>query len=413
MDTIQSKRHGRVNVNISNRTKSRRLPATAPDAELAGLSSKPKLNGSRHVAADASNPDTRPDKTLAALYAAGMLAVMLLAANTWLVQLPNSNRTALNWLVSVALLFAAGMWLLPWHRFDRKLSLVPVLIGSSFIALSVYFSGGWDSPFSIFYILVVIFCIIHLSPKLAALWAGLTLLVSLSPQIYNPDMRLLSQHLVFQASVYLLALVSWYAVVGRMRSGYEAELRKAQELKNYFQREASVDRLTNIYNRAHFEDQLREEFERTRRLGGDFVLVFLDLDNFKQLNDSYGHQMGDKALRLVAQILQSNARQIDVVARYGGDEFAVLMPGTYFTGARNFSERIRREVAERSRLNLDFAIHLSAGVVRFSRDISNYQQLLEAADDAMYLAKRQGKGRLLTLASLDPNKDGGETGLGD
>ena len=344
--------------------------------------------------------DSHLRKVLVVLYVAGMW-VVLLAANIRLVQLPDADRLALNWLVLLTGLLVAGATLFPWHRFDRNLLLVPALVGINLIALAVYFSGGWSSPLSIFYLFAVVFCAIYFTSRLAALCVGLVLLVSLSPQLYAPDTALLVEHAVVYAPAYLaLAFVSWYMRKCILQE-YEINLQKVREIEDRFQREASADRLTAVYNRDYFETRLSEEFSRTQRLSGGFVVVFLDLDDFKQINDTYGHRTGDKALKLVADVLRSNARQIDVVARYGGDEFAVLMPSTSLSGVRNFFERIRTEVVERTLLTLGFAIHLSAGVAKFDDDVEDPLDLLETADEAMYQAKRQGKDHIVTMSS-DP-----------
>lgn len=174
--------------------------------------------------------------------------------------------------------------------------------------------------------------------------------------------------------------------------------------------EARVDRLTGILNRVHFEARLSEELERDRGFGDCFVLVFFDIDEFRTLNGAHGRQTGDDALVLMAHVLRSNARQVDVVARYGSDEFVVLMPGASLLGARNFFERVRAEVAERSMLELGFTVHLSAGAVKLLHDATgDPQDLLETADYAMYVAKRQGKDRLFTTVAV--GKDGREVRL--
>lgn len=174
--------------------------------------------------------------------------------------------------------------------------------------------------------------------------------------------------------------------------------------------EAGVDRLTGVLNRVHFEDRLSEEFERARRFGDDFVLVIFDTDEFELLNEAHGRQTGNDALVLVAQTLQSNARRVDVVARYGSDEFVVLMPRTSLVEARNFFERIRAEVAERSMLTLGFVVRLSAGAVKLHHDdAGDPQDFLETADHTMYVAKRQGRDRLFTAVAV--SKDGREAPL--
>ena len=370
---------------------------------------------SARASESASRLDSRLRKILVALYVASM-GVVLLAANISLVQLPDADRFALNWLVLLTGLLVAGASLFPWRRFDRNLLLVPTLVGINLIALAVYFSGGWSSPLSIFYLFAVVFCAIYFTSRLAVLCIGFVLLVSLSPELYAPDTAQLVEHAVIYAPVYLaLAFASWYMRRCMLRE-YEISLQKAQEMEQKVQeiedrlrRETTVDSLTNIFNRNYFEARLREEYKRAQRLDGNFAVIFLDLDDFKQINDTYGHRIGDEALRLVAHILQSNARQMDVVARYAGDEFAVLMPGTSLNGVHNFFERIRVEVAECSQPTLGFTIHLSAGVSK-STDVSDPLDLLETADEAMYRAKRQGKDQIFVMpygsGELEP-----ETGL--
>ncbi|HEX2044092.1 MAG TPA: diguanylate cyclase [Gaiellaceae bacterium] len=164
-------------------------------------------------------------------------------------------------------------------------------------------------------------------------------------------------------------------------------------LHRLVERQASTDGLTELPNRRHFEEALDGEITRAERFGGGLALVLVDLDDFKQVNDRYGHQAGDDVLRTFADILRATVREIDLPARYGGEEFAVLLPQTDIEGAHRLAERLRRALASRpmsTRPGSLVAVTASFGVAAFP-DAPTPAGLFAAADDALYRAKRQGK----------------------
>ena len=108
------------------------------------------------------------------------------------------------------------------------------------------------------------------------------------------------------------------------------------------ERQAVTDELTGLFNRRRFQEAMATEVERARRFQQPLGLVLLDIDNFKRVNDTYGHQQGDLVLREVARVLRESSREIDEPARYGGEELAVVLPGTDLDGAYNLAERVRR-----------------------------------------------------------------------
>jgi diguanylate cyclase (GGDEF)-like protein len=168
-------------------------------------------------------------------------------------------------------------------------------------------------------------------------------------------------------------------------------------LHRLVERQASTDGLTELANRRQFEEALGAEISRAERFGGTIALVLADLDDFKQVNDRYGHQTGDDVLRAFADILRETVRDIDVAARYGGEEFAVLLPQTDLDGAERLAERLRETMAER-RLMLDpgtsFSVTASFGVAAFP-DAATPAALFAAADEALYRAKSEGKNRVV------------------
>ena len=167
-------------------------------------------------------------------------------------------------------------------------------------------------------------------------------------------------------------------------------------LHRMVERQALVDGLTGLANRRQADEALASELARTERLGGPVGLILADVDDFKAVNDRFGHPTGDVVLRDLADTLRENVREIDTAARWGGEEFALILPGTDLEGAAQVAERIRAALAEREILSVDGApLHVTASFgVATSTATTTVQQLVEAADESLYRAKRAGKDRV-------------------
>jgi len=160
---------------------------------------------------------------------------------------------------------------------------------------------------------------------------------------------------------------------------------------------ATVDPLTGLFNRRYFQTRLEEEMERSRRHKLDLALLIIDIDNFKHLNDQLGHLAGDYLLRQVSDVLRRSVRVFDVCTRYGGEEFAILMPGSGLQNGLLVAERIRQRVESASReagpLPAHMRVTVSLGLTVLAEDASP-QELIARADRALYRAKAEGKNRV-------------------
>jgi diguanylate cyclase (GGDEF)-like protein len=165
-----------------------------------------------------------------------------------------------------------------------------------------------------------------------------------------------------------------------------------------------LDKLTGLYNRAYFDDQIEREIERANRSGSSVALLMADLDHFKRVNDTFGHQVGDQVLSHFGSIIRANIRQIDVAARYGGEEFAILLPSTTRSRADLTAERLRRVVFESKLERVAPAlsgtrISVSVGVALYPDDAGTAKQLIDRADRvALYAAKKRGRNRVVSWA---------------
>jgi diguanylate cyclase (GGDEF)-like protein len=156
---------------------------------------------------------------------------------------------------------------------------------------------------------------------------------------------------------------------------------------------ARTDYLTGAFNGRSFGETAAAEIVRAQRHGRPFSVAYLDVDDFKAVNDRQGHSAGDRLLKAVADALRRNVRGVDTVARIGGDEFAVLMPETDARAAQLVMRRVRRRLLEETR-RAGWPVTASVGVVTFDTPPDSVDDLLRAADDAMYSAKRGGKNAL-------------------
>ena len=182
-------------------------------------------------------------------------------------------------------------------------------------------------------------------------------------------------------------------------TGVAVNKRQLESANTKLQELALRDGLTGLLNRRYWESCLEREFARHQRYDNPVSLVIFDIDHFKRVNDTYGHQTGDEVIRSVAEITSRLARETDFAGRYGGEEFVVLLPGTHLEGAAQFAERLRQAVEQQV---LDYqgsplSYTISLGVATISDDMANYQILLERADKALYASKEQGRNRV-TLA---------------
>jgi len=173
----------------------------------------------------------------------------------------------------------------------------------------------------------------------------------------------------------------------------------AMALENAFmvqqvQEMATRDGLTGVFNHRYFQDKLKEEIAKAERYNKDLSLILLDVDHFKKFNDNYGHQEGDRVLRVVAQIIQTTVRKVDTVARYGGEEFVVVLPEADGNVGKELAERIRKNIEshlfEKDGKSL-YRVTASFGVSSFPFDSREQKVLIQLADQALYDAKKSGR----------------------
>ncbi len=157
---------------------------------------------------------------------------------------------------------------------------------------------------------------------------------------------------------------------------------------------AYLDGLTGIFNRRYFELRIMEEIERARRYGTGMAILMADIDQFKQLNDEFGHLLGDEVLRQVSSLFHQQLRKIDVVCRYGGEEFAILLTQTNEQQALAIAEKLRRLVADWQFPGVPRRVTVSAGVAAFPAQGRTRDQLIRAADSGLYAAKQAGRNRV-------------------
>jgi diguanylate cyclase (GGDEF)-like protein len=157
-----------------------------------------------------------------------------------------------------------------------------------------------------------------------------------------------------------------------------------------------LDGLTGIHNRRFFELRIQEELQRADRYETQLSVVMLDLDHFKRLNDEFGHLLGDEVLRQVTLIFQNHLRKGDVVCRYGGEEFALLLPNTSTENAMEVAEKLRRTVETWLFPGVARPVTLSAGVAGFPEFGTTRDEIVSAADNALYIAKTKGRNRVMS-----------------
>lgn len=165
----------------------------------------------------------------------------------------------------------------------------------------------------------------------------------------------------------------------------------------HLERMAITDRLTGLFNHRYFYDRLEEEFARARRYDHDLACLYIDLDNFKKINDTYGHRAGDEVLKSIGLLVQEVVRESDIAARYGGEEFVVLLPETDRNGAMETARRLHSIIREHYFYSVEGEkVTVSMGVAIYDKEsISSPDQLMQIADNAMYHAKAMGKDRII------------------
>lgn len=172
--------------------------------------------------------------------------------------------------------------------------------------------------------------------------------------------------------------------------------RQLMQVNQELQRLSSTDRLTGLYNRGYWEEALKLEYARHSRYGNLSSLIMFDIDHFKKVNDTYGHPTGDRVIQSVANVVREHVRDADVCGRYGGEEFALLLPDTDKAGGQVLAERLRQAMENTTVLHegKSVSVTISLGVADLSVPAADYKELIERADQALYSSKKGGRNRV-------------------
>jgi two-component system, cell cycle response regulator len=195
--------------------------------------------------------------------------------------------------------------------------------------------------------------------------------------------------------------------IKKLQDELDRKNRQLEEANQQLRQLSITDGLTGLFNHRHVHELLHEEHERAKRSGEPLAVVMLDLDRFKQLNDTHGHPTGDVVLGETARLLRENAREVDMIGRYGGEEFIAILPGADEDAAIHYAERVRGAVEQFVYRDAGKEIHmtLSAGVASGDPlDFDAPDELIKQADRALYEAKDSGRNRIVRASEISHHK---------
>ncbi len=198
------------------------------------------------------------------------------------------------------------------------------------------------------------------------------------------------------------ALAAQKQVLQNANAVLNDQITKIHDLQEKLREQANRDSLTGLFNRRYLEGTLEREIARCKREDTPIAMLLLDIDHFKLINDTYGHQAGDEVLRALARILQDSARVEDIVCRYGGEEFLLVLPKMPLDAARERGEQLRRLFAETPMTYVDRRIRIttSIGISATSTHSETAESLIRCADEALYLAKQNGRNRVVAFGDV-------------
>lgn len=324
----------------------------------------------------------------------GLMAAALLIAGG-LAAIPNDllhhHPPSIYLLVALALVSGGICLLVPWQRLPRRSLHVIGVVGSIEVLLSVWFG---DPIFAWYYVFVVIFAAyVFPTRREVALQVGFAILMLLTASLISYDGN---DHQLADLVVQVPSLILAAVVVVALREQLEA----SREAYRFLSRH---DPLTGVGNYRQLHQALTAELARHSRAGRRFALILLDLDNFKMVNDSFGHLAGDRILRNVAEVLRESIRPGDTIARHGGDEFSVIAPET--SEAEASSLALRLEAAVQRVVAGEQNLTTSSGYAIYPEGGTSADELMGAADDALKREKRtrQSVGRAARRTRTAPS----------
>jgi len=175
----------------------------------------------------------------------------------------------------------------------------------------------------------------------------------------------------------------------------QIQMKEIERLQRTLREQARRDPLTGLYNRRYLSEALQHELSRARRARKSVSVIIMDVDHFKKINDAHGHQLGDKFLQEIANLLSTHTRDFDFACRYGGEEFLLVLPSATARNAFKRAEQIRRQCADIRIQHEDkeLAVTISMGIATYPRHAKSVDELLSKADQALYISKRNGRNK--------------------
>ncbi|MFA0814419.1 MAG: diguanylate cyclase [Anaerofustis sp.] len=275
--------------------------------------------------------------------------------------------------------------------------------------LAIMLTGAYESNYKFLFLFVIISSTIESGTRVGIIISSVASALILSIDLLSSPNELVNTY--FESDIVLACafiIIAW--TIGFYVRSEKEHIRILKEMVN-------IDGLTGLYNHRYFYDVIEDEIDRTAAEQQQLSLLFMDIDYFKNYNDLNGHQMGDDVLRIIAEIIRSSTRITDTVSRYGGEEFAVILPDTNPKDALVIGERIRARVEEYHFQNEEYLpngkLTISVGISTYPDNAKNMVDLIRFADDALYRAKFLNKNSVQTYYSIldDLKKDVDENDL--